>query len=165
VKGGERTLRRWHRRWRGSPASLKRRAGSGKAPLLSRAQLDRHVCVPILAANRRHRAISYPQLLPGVRAATGTQLSLRTLQRYGKKELRARAKRTIKRTSAECECNASSGRDGACLQQLTRAAVSASLCEEIAQMRRKLQKRDKAKLPRRDCCASQRGRGSHHRAA
>ena len=58
---------------------------------------------PILAANRKHRPISYTQLLPSVQAATGSQLSLRTLQRYGKEELQVKSKATKKRTAVESE--------------------------------------------------------------
>ena len=65
----ERVVRRWHRN--GSAASLERRAASGKAPVLSRAQVSCHVRAPILAANRAHRAIHYTELLPAVRQKTG----------------------------------------------------------------------------------------------
>jgi hypothetical protein len=101
VKGGERLLRLWHRTWDGSPASLERKAGTGKGRLLSRAQVQRHIATPIRAANRAHRAIHYTDLLPRVRAATGTAVSLRTVQQYGQVELGARKHRGIKRTVEE----------------------------------------------------------------
>ena len=103
VKGGGDTVRRWFRRWDGSPASLQRKAGSGRPRALSAAEVQQHVRAPILAANRDHRAISYAELLPRVRAATGKNLSGRTLRQYGKEELGAKAKHTKKRTAAECE--------------------------------------------------------------
>jgi hypothetical protein len=106
VKGGADVVRHWHDRWDGTPASLQRKTGTGKAPLLSRAQVSRHIRTPILAANRAHRAIHYTELLPRVQAATGTQVSMRTLRRYGKEELGARQKHTKKRTAAESECTA-----------------------------------------------------------
>jgi len=102
IAGGKRTVLRWHARWNGTPQSLMRSAGSGKARILSRVEVSRHIRAPILAANRAHRAVHYPDLLPRVQAA-GTQLSLRTLQRYGKKELSVKQKRGVKRTSAESE--------------------------------------------------------------
>jgi hypothetical protein len=43
------------------------------------------------------------QLLPSVQAATGSQLSLPTLRRYGKEELRIKSKATKKRTAVESE--------------------------------------------------------------
>lgn len=101
VKAGERLLRLWHRRWDGTPGSLQRRAGTGKARLLSRAQVARHIATPIRHANRAHRAIHYTELLPRVRAVTRTQVSLRTVQHYGKQELRAKQQRGVKRTAAE----------------------------------------------------------------
>jgi len=103
IAGGERTLRNWLQRWDGSAASLERKAGSGKARVLSRAEVSRHVRAPILAANRTHRAISYAALLPRVQAATGKTLTLRTLQDYGKKELGAKQRRGKKRTAEESE--------------------------------------------------------------
>lgn len=85
-------LRGWLQRWDGSAASLERKQGSGRARVLSAAQVSRHVRAPLLAANRAHRAIHYTDLLPSVRQKTGKQLSLRSLQRYGKEELGAKQK-------------------------------------------------------------------------
>ena len=96
-------IRHWHDRWDGSAASLKRNAGTGKERALSSRQVQQHIRKPILTANRKHRPISYTQLLPSVQAATGSQLSLRTLQRYGKEELRVKSKATKKRTAVESE--------------------------------------------------------------
>ena len=103
MAGGKRTVQRWHERWDGSPASLEEQSRTGRPRVLSRAQVSRHVRAPILAANRAHRAIRYSELLPRVQAATGQQLSLRSLQRYGKQELGAKQKHTKKRTAAESE--------------------------------------------------------------
>jgi hypothetical protein len=105
VRGGARLLRLWHRRWDGTPATLERKAGSGGARVLSRAQVQRHIATPIRAANRAHCAIhsDYTDLLPPsrVRAATATQVSLRTVRRYGEEELAAKQKRGKKRTAQE----------------------------------------------------------------
>jgi len=114
VKGGERVVRRWHQRWDGSPASLERKAGTGKARLLSRAQVQRHIATPIRAANRAHRAIHYTDLLPRVRAATGTEVSLRTVQHYGEAELGAKKHRGIKRTAEESQPHSTSGSAQGC---------------------------------------------------
>jgi len=103
VAGGARVVRRWYARWDGTQRSLERKAGTGRAPLLSRAEVSRHVRAPILAANRSHRAIRYTDLLPEVRRKTGKQLSIQTLRRYGKAELGARDKHTKKRTADESE--------------------------------------------------------------
>ncbi|MDR3390352.1 MAG: hypothetical protein P4L77_01340, partial [Sulfuriferula sp.] len=110
VKGGREVVREWHRRWDGSAASLERKAGTGKARVLSRAEVSRHVRAPILAANRAHRAIHYTDVLPRIRAATGKQISLRSVQRYGKEELGARQRRGQKRTADESKSTAASKR-------------------------------------------------------
>lgn len=70
---------------------------------------------PILAANRAHRAVHYTELLPAVRQKTGTDVSLRSLQRYGKEELGAKQKRGVKRTADESEYTAACGRRGVLL--------------------------------------------------
>jgi hypothetical protein len=98
----EATVRSWHRHWDGTPQSLMRRTGGGRPRILSRAQVARHVRLPILHANRSARAIHYPDLLPRVVGATGKQPSLRTLRRYGQQQLGARKRRTSKRTAREC---------------------------------------------------------------
>jgi hypothetical protein len=103
VQGGADVVRHWHDRWDGTPASLQRKAGTGRARTLSRADISRHIRAPILAANRAHRAVHYTTLLPSVRAKTGKQLSLRTLRRYGKDVLGAKQKHSKKRTADESE--------------------------------------------------------------
>jgi hypothetical protein len=108
-------VRHWHDRWDGTPISLKRKAGTGKAPLLSRAEVSRHVRAPILAANRAHRAISYPDLLPEVQRKTGKQIALRTLRDYGKEALGVKSKHTKKRTADESEHTPHARRGCTCL--------------------------------------------------
>ena len=115
VRGGADVVRRWLRRWDGTPASLQEQRRSGRPRVLSSAQVSQHVRAPILAANRAHRAIHYTDLLPSVRQKTGKELSLRSLQRYGKEELGAKQRRGKKRTSEECECAAACERRGSLL--------------------------------------------------
>jgi len=125
VKGGERVVRRWHRRWDGSPASLQERPRSGRPRALSRAQVQRHIATPIRHANRAHRAIHYTDLLPRVRAATGAEVSLRTVQHYGEKELGAKKHKGIKRTAEESKRHSTSGSTTGCMRQ---SCVLTSLC-------------------------------------
>lgn len=115
IKGGAQVIRLWYRKWDGTPASLQEQQRSGRPRVLSRAQVSRHVRAPILAANRAHRAIHYSELLPTVRQKTGTEVSLRSLQRYGKEELGGRDKPSKKRTAEESECNSTCERRGASL--------------------------------------------------
>jgi transposase len=143
VKGGADVVRRWHQRWDKTSASLQRKPGSGKAPILNPRQVQQHVQRPIRAANRAHKAVHYSTLLPSVQEKTGTELSLRTLQRYGKEELGAKQKHTKKRTSTERQYTAmrmSHAAQPPGAHELTLSAVAAELCEDIAQMRRKLQR-------------------------
>ena len=106
IAGGAKVLQRWHARWDATAASMKEGKSSGRPRVLNRAQVSRHVRAPILAANRAHRAIHYSELLPTVRQKTGTEVSLRSLQRYGKEELGAKQKHTKKRTAAESKSTA-----------------------------------------------------------
>lgn len=101
VKGGRATILDWWHRWDGTVQSLERKKGSGRPRVLSRAQVTRHVRAPIRNSNRAARPVRYPKLLPRVRAATGSQLSLRTLQRYGREEAGGHSTRGRKRTSGE----------------------------------------------------------------
>ena len=101
IKGGASLLSEWHRRWDGTPQSLEEEARSGRPRALTSTQVRRHLAAPIRNANRAARAVSYPALLPQVQAATGVQVSLSTIKRYGREELQATAKRGKKRTAEE----------------------------------------------------------------
>ena len=103
VKGGLHTLQRWHQQWDGTPQSLQEKARSGRPRILSSAEVKRHVAAPIRNRNRSARPVRYTKLLPQVQAATGQDVSLRTLQRYGHDELAARQTRGKKRTAEERE--------------------------------------------------------------
>jgi transposase len=147
IRGGKGTLSRWHSRWDRTPASLERKAGSGKTSLLSAEQVQQYIGEPIRAKRRAHRAVRYTDELDSVRAATGTDLSLRTLRRYGKEECGIKHGRGKKRTAAERECTNTVGKGGAtALLSLTPAKVSPCLCDDIATLRRKFQRMDKRRL-------------------
>jgi transposase len=115
IAGGKGTLSRWLARWDGTPRSLEEKKRSGRPRKLSKAEVSRHVRAPILAANRAHHAVSYPQLLSSVKAKTGKELALRTLQHYGQQELGAKLKRTKKKTATERECTGRHEREPACV--------------------------------------------------
>jgi hypothetical protein len=97
------TLHSWQQRWNGTVHSLQRKAGSGRPRILSKVQVTRHVAAPIRNSNCAARAVRYTQLLPQVRAATGAEVSLRTLQHYGKEEAAGHKSRGKKRTADERE--------------------------------------------------------------
>lgn len=105
IAGAERTLHNWLQRWDGTAASLMHRRGAGRPRILTRAEVKQCLHAPLLAANRAHRAIHYTDMLPQVQRETRSSISLRSLRRYGKKELRAKNRKTTKRTQLECQCN------------------------------------------------------------
>jgi transposase len=104
IKGGSEVVRRWHQRWNRTVRSLQERHRSGRPRILTSREVQQHVRAPILAANRAATAIHYTELLPTVRRRTGKKISIRTLRRYGRKDLGARNKSTKKRTEDECKC-------------------------------------------------------------
>jgi transposase len=95
------TIWRWRRRWDRTPQSLEHAPTSGRPRILTPSQVSRHVRAPILAANRRHEAVSYAKLLPSVRQKTRTKIALRTLQQLGKEQLQIKSRTTRKRTRDE----------------------------------------------------------------
>jgi hypothetical protein len=103
IKGGKGTVQRWHRRWNHDAASLLRKKGAGRPRILSKPQVTRYVRQPIQRSNRKHEPIHYSTLLPRVIDNSGKNLSLRTLQRYGKEDAHCRAKRTHIITVNECK--------------------------------------------------------------
>jgi hypothetical protein len=102
VKGGRRTIQRWLARWDGTPSSLEHKRGAGRPRLLSAAEVNENIRAPILERNRSHHAVHYTDLVDPTRERTGKNVSLRTIQRYGEKILRARDKTTRTRTEDEC---------------------------------------------------------------
>jgi len=103
VKGGGRTVQRWHSRWNGTSQSLERHEGSGVTHILTPSEVSRHIRAPILAANRSHRSVSYTKLLPEVQRKTRKTVSLRTIQRIGKEQLGIKSQHTEKKTQQECK--------------------------------------------------------------
>lgn len=150
VQGGEWVLRSWHQRWDGTAHSLEHKKGAGRPRVLSRREVQQHVRAPILRANKAHKAVHYSKLLPSVRDKTGKDVSARTLRRYGKEELGAAKRKGKKRTADESECTDTRRNERGCLyvdRVLTvvptlfvSASVSADMCEQIAKVRRKLQR-------------------------
>ena len=104
VQGGDAVILRWYQRWDGTPQSLEHKRGAGRPRSLSKKEVQQHVRTPILRANRAHKAVHYPAVAEAVRQKTGREVSLRTVQRYGKEELGAKQRRGKKRTAEESEC-------------------------------------------------------------
>ena len=102
VKGGKGTVERWHQQWNGTVESLKQKKRSGRPSLLKKEERRRHILIPIQRRDRSHTPILYPELLGRVIVNSGRKLSLRTLQRYGKKDEGIKYKRTMATTVNEC---------------------------------------------------------------
>jgi transposase-like protein len=103
VAGGSRTIRRWFNQWDGTISSLQQQSTVGRPPLLQPAEIQQHIGTTVQSYNRHHQSVHYPELLAPVRASTGTSLSLRTLERYGKETLHIKTKATKKWTERECK--------------------------------------------------------------
>jgi len=101
VSVSRRTVELWQQKWNGTIESLQRQAVSGRPRVLSRAQVSRHVATPIRNANRAGRTIHYSTMMEQVSVSSGKSMSLRTLQRYGKEECKAKSTRGQKRTADE----------------------------------------------------------------
>jgi transposase len=104
VAGGEDVVRKWHSRWDGSAASLEEKHRPGRPRILSREEVDQYVAPKIRAKNRAHQRVHYSDILEEVEEESGKELSLRTAQRYGEEDLKARKKRGKKRTADESKC-------------------------------------------------------------
>jgi len=103
IKGGRKTIARWHQRWDGSAASLEHKQVAGRPSALSAVEVSRYIRAPVLGANRTHRAIHYPEVQQSIREKTGKQMALRTVQQYGEKQLKIKDKHCKKRTAQESE--------------------------------------------------------------
>ena len=101
IKGGKNVVWRWYREWDGTPQSLERKVGSGRPTILTPLQVNDHIRMPIRNKNRSYKPIHYPQLHSSIQQKTGKEVSLRTIQRYGKEKLDVKQKRTKKRTAQE----------------------------------------------------------------
>jgi hypothetical protein len=78
IAGGKSTIIRWYKQWDRTPQSLEHHKGAGRPRLLTRAQVTRHVRVPILAANRAHRPVHYTSLLANLKQKTRKNVSIQT---------------------------------------------------------------------------------------
>lgn len=101
IKGGRMTISRWLQQWDGSPESLERREGSGRPTILTPKEVKDNIQLPIRNKNRSFKPVHYPQLHATILQKTEKQVSLRTVQRYGKEQLGVKQIRTKKRTAQE----------------------------------------------------------------
>lgn len=103
IKGGKKAIQYWYSQWKGTPNSLERRKGSGRKFILTPSQVDQYINKPILKKNKKHQAVSYPELMDTLHENSPSNISLRTVQRYGKQWVGIQCKTTIPRTLDECK--------------------------------------------------------------
>ena len=151
VAGGRSTIQTWHSRWDDTIASLQHKKGAGRPRMLTQQEVLRHIEQPIRRLNRSARRVHYTKVAEQVRQKTHKSVSDRTVQRIGKEQLGAKKVIGKKRTADECKLVHTY-----CVllllmfvrMMLTQSvddifvmcAVSADLCEDIAKIRRKIQR-------------------------
>jgi transposase len=102
IKGGHATVKRWFDRYNGTVSSLQQRYRSGRPPILNKQKINQYITEPIRSYNRRSHTIDYRQITNYVRQKTNINVSLRTVERYGK-NAGIKPMKSIKRTYTECE--------------------------------------------------------------
>ncbi len=150
VAGGAEVVRRWHEQWNHTAASLQEKQHTGRPRILTSEEVQSAVATPIRRKNRAHQSVHYTQLQPEVEERTGKRISVRTIQRYGKVELKGKLKHGKKRTAEECKCIHNTREHWDCqLLKLgssthtcscSMLSVSSDMCEQIATVRRKFQR-------------------------
>jgi transposase len=101
IRGGHKTVQRWHHQYDGSSSSLESKPRSGRPPLLSTTIINKHIRDPITNANRESQPINYIQIHSQLAARTQKVVSIQTVRRYGHNRLGIKMKRTIIRTPRE----------------------------------------------------------------
>ena len=80
------TISRWYSDWDGTIESLQHKQGAGRPRILTRSEVTKYIQQPVAKANRSNTAIDYNEIHTRVEEKTGQELSLRTVQRYGKED-------------------------------------------------------------------------------
>lgn len=103
IKGGSKIIQRWHEQWNGSAASLEEKHRTGRPRILNTQQVQQYVAPMIREKNRNAERVHYNNIHSSVEAKTHTEMSLRTLRRYGQEDLGAHQRRGKKRTADESQ--------------------------------------------------------------
>jgi len=102
ITGGESVIRKWLKRWDGTMLSLERKPGTGRKPILTPLEVQRHILRPIQKKNEKHQAVHCSNLEEPVEKAVGHSVSVRTIQRKAKEALGCKAQTTFARAELEC---------------------------------------------------------------
>jgi transposase len=103
IKGGRHTVKNWYKRWNGTINSLQHKRGAGRPTLLNSTQLKQHILTPIKEKNKNHQGVNYRFIHQNLKLKINKNISLRTIQRYGKEKLNIKNKRTQKHVKQECK--------------------------------------------------------------
>jgi hypothetical protein len=88
IVGGPRAVARWYKKWDGTVKSLNPEPRPGRSSSLSNLQKKRYIKEFVDAANQRGEVIKYRDVQDNVSKKTKVNLSIRHIQRIGKKEFK-----------------------------------------------------------------------------
>lgn len=101
IKGGHQLLKTWLDVWDGTVHSLEHKTGQGRPSIMSKEEVKELIGDKLIVKNRLHDPVHYTSLYPSIPRKIGHGISLRTVQRYGHNQQRAKVKTIIKRTEGE----------------------------------------------------------------
>jgi transposase len=104
IKGGKKTLIRWHKQWNRTIESLERKSVSGRPSILNQREVERYITTPLRQSNQSSRPIRYTSIAKSIREKTKKNIGDRTIQMIGKHQLGGRMTKGRKRTADECKC-------------------------------------------------------------
>lgn len=104
IRGGGPTIKYWYDHWDGTAGSLEPKPSTGRPSILSSREIKQYIGTLIKRKNRTPEAVHYTELIDTLHEKTGKEVSLRTIQRYGREREGIKEKRTKKRTRQERKC-------------------------------------------------------------
>jgi hypothetical protein len=102
ITGGAPLVHYWYQAWDGTPSSLQNKCSPGRPTILNTHEINQHIGAVVRRKNRQPRAAHYTNLMHDIKRKSGKQVSLRTIQRYGKETLHIKDQSTTKREEREC---------------------------------------------------------------
>jgi transposase len=103
VKGGARLVQLWYRGWNRSPESLKKQTTSHKPRILEAVEVKQHIRDYVEEQNQQAEPVGYKEVKEHVDQEIEKEVSMRTIQRYGKRDAMLSYKRTTRKLHIESE--------------------------------------------------------------
>jgi transposase-like protein len=94
-------VQKWYKRWDGTKESLEKKTRPNRERKLTEEESAEHVLGVVEQCNREGRVAHYDAVQKKVKHATGKDVSLRTLRRYGKRDHRITEKQTTRKLARE----------------------------------------------------------------